>query len=80
MQAIILYPDTRRTEVLVLSIGRYSMRVVPRNSVDTIEVTFSYGEWSDESGVPIEFESFVLNDDEDIRSILEMPEVCLAAS
>ena len=80
MQAIILYPDTRRTEVLVLSIGRYAMRVVPRNSVDTIEVTCSYGEWSDESGVPIEFESFVLNDDEDIRSILEMPEVCLAAS
>jgi len=80
MQTIIRYPNSHTVEALVLSIGRYAMRVVPRASDDTIELKLNYCQWTDESGVPIEFESFVLAADDDIRSMLEMPQVCVAAS
>jgi hypothetical protein len=73
MQAIIRYPDNRRVEVLVLSVGRYTIRAVPRESSDTLELRQSYGQWADEWGAPIEFESLVASGDEDIRGLLEMP-------
>ena len=80
MQTIILYPGNQRVEGLVLSIGRYTIRVVPRHSADAVELRLSQGRWTDESGVPIEFESFIAAADFDIRSILEMPQDCAVAS
>lgn len=62
MEAIIRYPNAQRIEVLVLSVGRFTMRVVPRRSADTIELKLDYGQWTDEAGVPIEFESFLVCD------------------
>lgn len=55
----LLYPQTQRIEALVLSVGRYTMRVLARGSDDTMELTSSYGQWIDEAGVPIEFDAFV---------------------
>jgi len=80
MQAIILYPDAQRIEALVVPVGRYAIRAVPVNSDDTIELRLNYGQWEDETGVPIEFEAFLIDDENDIRSILRMPEACSAAS
>ena len=80
MQVIIVYPSARRVEALVLSIGRRVIRVVPRRSADTLELRLNYGRWTDESGVPVEFESFVAAPDVDVRSILKMPEAYAAAS
>jgi hypothetical protein len=80
MQVIILYPSARRVEALVLSIGRRVIRVVPRRSADTLELRLNYGRWTDERGVPVEFESFVAAPDVDVRSILKMPEAYAAAS
>ena len=62
MQAIICYPNEQRVEVLVLSVGRFTMRVLPRRSADTIELKLAYGQWTDETGVPIEFDAFVASD------------------
>ncbi len=80
MQAMIRYPNGRRVEALVLSIGRNVIRMVPRQGADTVELRLSYGRWTDESGVPIEFESFVAADGVDIRYILNTPEAYAAAS
>ena len=80
MQAIIRYPNAQRVEALVVPVGHYAMRVVPANSDDTIELTQRYGQWEDESGVPVEFEALVVDDENDIRSILQVPEVRSAAS
>jgi hypothetical protein len=56
------------------------MRVVPRHADDAVELVRQYEQWIDETGVPVEFESFVVDDDNDIRDILEMSEVRSAAS
>jgi hypothetical protein len=80
MQVIILDPSARRVEALVLSIGRRVIRVVPRRSADTLELQLSYGRWTDESGVPVEFESFVAAPGVDVRSMVKMPEAYAAAS
>jgi hypothetical protein len=62
MQAIIRYPDARRVEVLVLSVGRFTMRVVAPGTSDTTELKFDYGQWTDETGVSIEFDSLLASD------------------
>jgi hypothetical protein len=80
MQVIILYPGAQRVEALALTIGRNVIRVVPRESADTVELRLSHGRWTDESGVPIEFESFVAAPGVDIRGMLTMPPICAAAS
>jgi hypothetical protein len=79
MQAILLYPDDQRIEAVVLSVGRYYMRVVPRDADDTIELVLRYGQWTDESGVPVEFDAFVVGDDNGIHNIAEMSEFRSAA-
>jgi hypothetical protein len=80
MQVIILYPGGQRLEALALTIGPDVMRVVPRESADTVELRLSHGRWTDESGVPIEFEAFVAAPGIDIRGLLTMPRTCAAAS
>jgi hypothetical protein len=80
VQTIILYPNAQRVEALVLSIGRNAIRVVHPQTADTVELRRSRGQWADESGVPIEFESFIAAADFDIRSILEMPQAYPVAS
>lgn len=70
MEAIIRYPNGRRSEVLVLSVGKFAMRVVSPGSVDTMELTCNYGEWTDQAGVPIQFESFVASGAHEVRAIL----------
>jgi len=70
MEAIIRYPNGRRSEVLVVSAGKFTMRIVSPGSVDTMELTCNYGEWTDEAGTPIQFESFVVSDADDVRAIL----------
>ena len=59
MQAIISYPDSHRTEVLILAAGRMAMRVLPRGSEDIVELNLHYGQWTDETGTPVEFELLV---------------------
>jgi len=71
MEAIILYPQTQRIETLVLSVGRYTMRVLARGRDDTMELSSSYGQWIDEAGVPIEFDAFVASDADHVRRLLE---------
>ncbi len=80
MQATILYGASQRVEVVVLSVGRYAMRVVPRESDDTMELTLQYGQWVDEAGVPVEFEAFVVDDENDVRSVIGGCDVYTAAS
>ena len=80
MQTIIRYPNAQRVEALVLSIGRFTIRVVPRHSADTIELRLSQGQWTDENGAPIDFEAFVAAADVDISNILDIPLACAAAS
>jgi hypothetical protein len=81
MQATIRHPDAQR--VVVLSIGQFLMRVAPRDAEDAVELTLQYGQWTDESGMPIEFESFVVDDENDFRMLYmlrERSEVRSAAS
>ncbi len=80
MEAIILYPDQKRLEVLVLSVGRYTIRVVAPHRDDTMELSSSYGQWIDESGTPIEFESFVASGPDDVRRVMENATLGLAAA
>ncbi len=67
MQAMIRYPDAQRMEVVVLSISSFTMRVIPRLGIDTMELTRQYGEWRDETGRTVEFDSFVVDDENDFR-------------
>jgi hypothetical protein len=62
MQAIIRYPNSQRVEVVVLHVGRFSMRVIAPGSSDTTELKLDYGQWTDEAGVSIEFDSLIVND------------------
>jgi len=78
LHTIIRYPNDQRVEALVLSIGRFAMRVVPHGMADTIELSLNSGQWTDESGVPIELESFF--QEGDMSSTFEMPAVRAAVS
>ncbi len=80
MQATIRYPDAQRLEVVVLFIGQFVMRIAPRDAEDAVELTLQYGQWTDETGMPIEFESFVVDDENDFRMLHETSEVRSAAS
>lgn len=59
VQVTFSYPDGPKIEAVLLSRGRYSMRLVPRGVADTLELRLSYGQWSDENGVPVEIEWLV---------------------
>jgi hypothetical protein len=59
MLAIIRCADDRRVSALVLSFGQFTMRILPQGARDTAELTFHYGQWTDEGGLPVEFEAFV---------------------
>ena len=65
MQAIISYPNGQRSEVWVLSAEKFAMRVVERGTDDTMELTCRYDEWTNEAGVPIEFDAFVASGADD---------------
>ena len=80
MHVIILYPDAQRVEALALTIDRDVIRVVPRGSADTVEYRLNYGQWTDENGVPVEFESFIAVPGVDIRGMLETPRARAMAS
>ena len=80
MHVIILYPGAQRVEALALNIGRDVIRVVPHGSADTVELRLNHGRWTDENGVPVEFESFVAVPGVDIRGMLETPRTRAAAS
>ena len=80
MQTIIRYPNAQRVEALVLALGPYSMRLLPRGAEDAIALRRRYGQWTDESGVPVEFESFVAGAGIDIGGLLETAQLGAAAS
>ena len=63
IQATILYPDGRRVEAVVLAIGRHSIRAIPRDGADTLELSLQYGQWCDETGAPVEVESLLSDGD-----------------
>jgi hypothetical protein len=46
------------------------MRIARHNTDDTIELCQSYGQWADETGCPVEFESFLAVDHVDLNSAL----------
>jgi hypothetical protein len=71
MEAVLLYPDGQMVEAALLSVGRYTMRVVVRGSDETTELTCNYGEWADEAGTPIEFDAIVAGEPDQVRRILE---------
>ena len=70
MQAIISYPNGQRSEVWVLSAGKLGIRIISPGDCDPGELTCLYGEWTDEAGVPIQFEAFVANGENDVRVVL----------
>lgn len=72
MQAIIRYPNGQRSEVLVLSAGKFEMRIISQGDSDSVELTCTYGEWTDEAGVQIQFDSLVANGEDDVRVVLRM--------
>jgi hypothetical protein len=78
MHTIIHYPNDQRVEALALSVGRFTMRVVPRGAPDMVELKLINGQWTDENGASIEFESFFLQ--ADMTGTLEMPEVLAVVS
>ncbi len=80
MEAMILCPNRQRIEAVVLSLGPYHMRIVPRHTDDAVELVYRYGHWTDESGVPVEFEALVVDDENDLRIIAEWREIRSAAS
>ena len=62
MEAIIRYLDGRRVEAAVLTFGTHCMRVAPRGQDDAVELSFSYGQWTDEEGEIVEFDSLLAGD------------------
>ena len=62
MEAIISYRDGRRVEVLVATVGRFTMRVIARESGDATDLRLDYGQWVDEAGMPVEFDAFLIDD------------------
>ena len=68
MYATVLRPDGVRVEALVLAVGWYSMRLIPRDGDDTLELRNSYGRWTDESGAAFEIESLIATDGNSVAS------------
>jgi hypothetical protein len=54
MHMILLYPNGRNVDALLLSATPGLMRVVIRGRGETSEFKFIEGRWTSESGVPIE--------------------------
>jgi hypothetical protein len=80
MEVIIRYPSGQRIEGVVLAVGKFLMRIALHNTDDTIELCQSYGQWADETGCPVEFESFLAGDHVDLNSALaETRPLALAA-
>ncbi len=70
MLAIIRYRDGQRGEVLILSVGPYALRVVPRGGDDVLELISNGGQWTDENGAPVEFEAYIAGDGAEVGGIL----------
>ncbi len=79
MQTIIRYPDAQRFEALVLSLGPDTMRLLAPGAEDTIELQLWYGEWRDETGVPVEFESFLTGSSAEAGDFLAAAQLCASA-
>jgi hypothetical protein len=56
MHTILLYPNGRRADGIILSASQDIMRVVVKRSADTVELRRVGGVWTSEDGSPIEFE------------------------
>lgn len=56
MHTILLYPNGRRAEGIILSVSEDTMRVVVKRSSDTIELRRVGSGWTSEDGSRIEFE------------------------
>ena len=61
-----------RSEALLLSSGRYRMRVAPRGNGDTIELTMLDGQWYDERGRQVAFGAMIAIEGVDWRRMREV--------
>ena len=60
MYTILLYPNGRRVDGIILSASEDVMRVVVQRRADTIELRRAGGVWMSEAGSHIEFESLMI--------------------
>ena len=56
MHTILLYPNGRRADGIILSASDHIMRVVVRRSGDTVELRNVDGVWTSDDGSRVEFE------------------------
>jgi hypothetical protein len=56
MHTILLYPNGRRADGIILSASYDTMRVVFKRSADTVDLRRVGGVWTSEDGLPVEFE------------------------
>jgi hypothetical protein len=56
MHTILLYPNGRRADGIILSASQDMMRVVVKRSADTVELRHVDGVWTSDEGSRIEFE------------------------
>jgi hypothetical protein len=60
MHTILLYPNGRRADGIILSASYDLMRVVLKRSADTVELRRVGGVWTSEDGSRIEFEMLAI--------------------
>ncbi len=70
MVAVIRYADAQTALVVVLSVGRYTMRILTPGGHDTTELSLNCGQWTDEAGAPVTFEALLTTGPEEVNRVL----------
>jgi hypothetical protein len=80
MNVIICQTNSQRLEGVLLAAGKYRLRVMLPGAPDVTELNLEYGQWTLETGEPVELESFVAEPSLDLSLLaLEMFSPRLAA-
>jgi hypothetical protein len=70
MYTVIVFPEGRQVDALLLSASPDRLRVVSPGRADTAEFQLIEGRWTSESGVPVELGALIAEDSVDATRVL----------